>query len=263
MPAPQHYFLDLEGTIVKDKDYRPVDGAVRWVNRVKEIGKTVLIASNNTTDSAGEIQCRLQEAGFVIREREVLTCVRVGTEILRDWGAESCLVIGEASLREMLEEAGFRTGGDERFDAVVVGLDRSVTYGQLSAAVEVLLSQEIPLLALHCNRLYLDVGGLRGPSVGAIVRSLEYACNLSAVVAGKPSGRFYDAALRATGAQPGDVLFISDDPFSDLVGAKRRGMQTAFVLSGKYASDHVLRSIEPALKPDFTVSSVAEIEVRA
>jgi 4-nitrophenyl phosphatase len=261
MLASRHLFVDLEGTLVKDKDYEPIPGAVQWVNGMKDRGHEVLVASNNTTDPAREIGRRLSERGFHVEESEILTCARVAIEILGEWGARSCLVIGEDSLSRMLTESGFRLETEGRPDVVVVGLDRGLTYGRLSVAVEALLRYTIPILALHYNRLYLDVNGMRGPSVGAIVRTLEYATGIQAVVAGKPSGRFYDTALRLKSASPADVLFVSDDPFSDLVGARRAGMKTAFVLSGKYPSDVVLESIEPAMRPDIVVSSIHEIAI--
>jgi HAD superfamily hydrolase (TIGR01450 family) len=261
MPAIRHFFLDLEGTIVRDKNYEPIQGAVNWVNGLKDRGLDVLVASNNTTHAAREIRRRLVDVGFRLDEPEVLTCALVGIEILKEWGARSCLVIGEDSLRAMLAEAGFQVDEEGRAEAVVVGLDRGLTYERLSRAVDALLRQHVPLLALHYNRLYLGAGGVRGPSVGAVVRALEYASRVQAVVAGKPSRRFYDTALRRSAARAEEVLFVSDDPFSDLVGARRVGMKTAFVLSGKYPSDDVLESIEPAMRPNIVVSSIGEIEV--
>jgi len=261
MPAIRHFFLDLEGTIVRDKNYEPIEGAVNWVNGLKDRGLGILVASNNTTHPAREIRQCLANVGFRLEEPEILTCALVGMDILREWGARSCLVIGEDSLRAMLAEAGFQVDEEARTEAVVVGLDRGLTYERLSRAVDALIGQNAPLLALHYNRLYLDVGGTRGPSVGAVVRALEYASRAQAVVAGKPSRRFYDTALRRGSASAEEVLFVSDDPFSDLVGARGVGMKTAFVLSGRYPSDDVLESIEPAMRPDIVVSSIGEIEV--
>jgi len=261
MGAIRHVFLDLEGTLIKDKAYQPIQGAVGWFNRQREGGLGTLVVSNNTTHAPREIEHRLREVGFGIGEGEVLTCVGVGVEMLRAWGVKACLVVGEDSLAQILAAQGFTVDGEGRVDAVVVGLDRRLTYARLSQAVEALLRFKIPLLALHYNRLYLDVDGARGPSVGAIVRSLEYACGVEAEVAGKPSEAYYENALRRASARAGEVLFVSDDPLSDLVGAKRVGMRTAFVLSGKYPSEDVLGSIESGMRPDLVVSSVVDIEV--
>jgi HAD superfamily hydrolase (TIGR01450 family) len=261
MTHASHFFLDLEGTLVQDKNYEPIPGAVDWVCALREMDRTVLVASNNTTHPIRHVQQRLAGHGFCIEESDILTCSGVGMEILREWGATRCFVIGEDPLREMLREAGFRVQDEGPVDAVLVGLDRGLTYARLSSAVDILVQLKVPLLALHYNRLYLDVGGTRGPSVGAIVRALEYAAGVQAIVAGKPSSRFYDTALRITSAEPGDVLFVSDDPLSDLVGAKRAGIQTAFVLSGKYPTDEVLQSVEPGMRPDIVASSIGEIEV--
>ena len=42
------------------------------------------------------------------------------------------------------------------------------------------------------------------------------------------------APHHAHGVSGQDALFISDDPFTDLVGARRLGLGTVMVLSGKY-----------------------------
>jgi 4-nitrophenyl phosphatase len=259
MPSARAFFLDLEGTLVRDKHFDPIPGAVEWVRRFKERGRGMLVTSNNTTDSPGDLHRRLEAAGFPIGQTEVLTCAVAGIEILHEWGARSCYLVGEPSLARMITEAGIDVRDSSDVDAVVVGLDRSLTYGRLSGAVGALLAHKIPLLALHYNRLYLDTDGARGPSAGAIVRSLEYAAGVQAVVAGKPSRRFFDAALRIVGVSAGDVMMVSDDPFSDLLGARDAGMRTAFVLSGKYPSDDVLEQIDPARHPDLVVRSIVDI----
>ena len=87
MPAIRHFFLDLEGTIVRDKNYEPIQGAVNWINDLKDRGLGVLVASNNTTHPASEIRRRLVDVGFRLDEPEILTCALVGMEILKEWGA--------------------------------------------------------------------------------------------------------------------------------------------------------------------------------
>jgi ribonucleotide monophosphatase NagD (HAD superfamily) len=54
---------------------------------------------------------------------------------------------------------------------------------------------------------------------------------------------------------------ISDDPFSDLVGAKKLGMKTAFVLSGKYRDKDILNEMDKDIYPDFVFDNITQIEI--
>jgi len=54
---------------------------------------------------------------------------------------------------------------------------------------------------------------------------------------------------------------ISDDPLSDLLGAKKMGMKTCFVLSGKYKDEKIVEGIDKNLQPDFIYDNITQIEI--
>ena len=56
-------------------------------------------------------------------------------------------------------------------------------------------------------------------------------------------------------------FMISDDPLSDLAGAKRLGMKTVFVTSGKYKDKEILKSLSEDAQPDWVHQSVREIRI--
>ena len=69
----------------------------------------------------------------------------------------------------------------------------------------------------------------------------------------KPDPRIFRDALEATGLNtPGQVMFVGDNPVADIDGAKRFGMQTAWIRRERqYPAD-----LEP---PDHTVDHVTEV----
>ncbi len=70
----------------------------------------------------------------------------------------------------------------------------------------------------------------------------------------KPDPRIFRDALNMTGlTSPGQVLFVGDNPRADIGGAKRYGMQTAWVRRGRQFSDDV----QP---PDYVIDHVAELQ---
>ena len=95
-------------------------------------------------------------------------------------------------------------------------------------------------------------------SVGPIVEAIRYATLVEPEVMGKPSEAYFRQALDDIAVPAEGVMVVSDDPFSDLAGAKRLGMQAAFVLSGKYTDAAVLDRIDPAERPDVAHPDVKE-----
>ena len=69
----------------------------------------------------------------------------------------------------------------------------------------------------------------------------------------KPDPRIFRDALEATGlANPGQVMFVGDNPEADIDGARRFGMKTAWVRRGRpYPPD-----LQP---PDHTIDHVTEV----
>jgi HAD superfamily hydrolase (TIGR01458 family) len=251
--------LDVEGTLVGDKRYQAIEGAVAFVRAVRRLGLPVRLITNNTTDSRLTLVEKLSRAGFDFTLDELHTCIAAAVTRLRSLKARRCLVLGSAALKQMFADEGFAVADDSNVDAVVVGLDTGLTYDRLRLACDAVDRRGATLLALHRNRTYPDAQGRASPSVGAIVEAVRYATMVEPLVIGKPSADYFRQALDDLGVPAGSVMVVSDDPFSDLAGAKRLGMLAAFVLSGKYPDARVLERIDEAQRPDVTVPTIGDL----
>jgi ribonucleotide monophosphatase NagD (HAD superfamily) len=115
---------------------------------------------------------------------------------------------------------------------------------------------------LTCSRdRFFRKGGTAGGlalDAGPFVAALEYATGGEAIVAGKPSGAFFHAAVEALG--PGvrreAVAMVGDDLWSDVDGARRAGLQGWLVRSGKFREEQLAAS---GIVPDRVLGSVAEL----
>lgn len=251
--------LDVEGVLVADKRYQPVESAVDFVRQVRAVSCPLRLITNNTTDDKPAIIDKLSRAGFDFRLDELHTCTGAAAAHLRKLHARRCLVLGNDALRQMFADAGLEIVDQSDVDAVVVGLDTNLTYERLRLACDAIVSHDAAFVALHRNRLYPDAEGRTAPSVGPIVTAIEYATQVEPVVMGKPSPDYFQQALDAIGLPPADVLVVSDDPFSDLAGAKRMGMRAAFVLSGKYGDSDLPATLPAAERPDLTVGRIGDL----
>ncbi|MFQ5807647.1 MAG: HAD-IIA family hydrolase [Phycisphaerae bacterium] len=251
--------LDVEGVLVADKRYQAVEGAVDFVRQAHAANCPLRLITNNTTDDKPAIIEKLRRAGFAFTLDELHTCTAAAVNRLNTLRARRCLVLGSDALRRMFVEAGFEVADETEVDAVVVGLDTGLTYERLRLACDAIVGHKAAFLALHRNRLYTDAAGRLSPSVGPTVAAIECATQTEPVVTGKPSPDYFRRALDEIRVSPADVLVVSDDPFSDLAGAKRMGMQAALVLSGKYRDGHVVQSIPATQRPDVIVPRIGEL----
>ena len=70
----------------------------------------------------------------------------------------------------------------------------------------------------------------------------------------KPSKRPFQLALRKLHLDPGEVLFVGENPERDIKGAKSFGMKTALAL---YGMDYRKRNRK--IRADYEISDVSEI----
>ncbi len=255
------YLVDIEGTIVKDKSFVPIEGAIDWINSFGSSPHQFVLLSNNTTHKPENLLALLKNQGFDLQPENLMTCMSVALNWLKKKGIKSCFVIGSVQLKEYLNESGVATPSDDRVEAVLVGLDPSLSYQKLKVAVNALVKNDASLLALHANRLYKDEKGELSPSVGAVVKALEYSSQKRSKVFGKPNPEIYRETLKRFEVKPKNCIMISDDPLSDLVGAKKLGMKTVFVTSGKYKDKKILRKLNERFQPDWIHQSIKEIRI--
>ncbi|MFC1724885.1 HAD-IIA family hydrolase [candidate division KSB1 bacterium] len=254
----KNFLIDIEGTIIKDKTFVPVTGVPRWFKTIRQEGISFVLASNNTTHSPDELRKALNNNGFDFKEYELITCLSIAVDELKVNKCEKCFVLASDSVKEFLKSGGFNVIESDNADAVIVGLDLEIDYNRFKTAVEALL-KGASFIALHKNRLYRDIDGKFSISAGGIAAALEYTTKRDAEVIGKPSEKFYQKALKKLGSAVEDTLFISDDPFSDLKGAKNAGLKTCFVLSGKYRSKDVLKELPVEYYPDIIIKDITEL----
>jgi HAD superfamily hydrolase (TIGR01450 family) len=254
------YLVDIEGVLVRDKRYEPIAGAREWFNGLSDRSIRVCLVSNNTTHRPAELIDELVRIGFAVRPEQLVGALETGAALLHRWGKRKLLWLGAKRLAPWWEEAGFELTASGACDAVVLGVNPELRLEDLERALPALQDHGAELVALHRNLFYLDQHGERRLGPGVWSAALETVASSAAVCVGKPSERIYREALKRVEAEPADTLFISDDPVADLVTAKRLGMTTAFLLSGKYPDHGVLARLDQEEWPDIIAERAAELD---
>lgn len=254
-----HFLLDIEGTIVLDKNYTPVPGALKWFNSLAGIGKHARLVTNNTTESPDDLYKILSGKGFVFERPDLFTCLSEALARMKRQKARSCFVLGVENVKRYLDSNGIEPVENHLADAVLVGLDPSLSYQKMGTAMKAIIENNARLYTLHRNRRYVDENREIVMSSGPIAAALENACMVRATVCGKPSRSFFLASIRGWDIPRERILMVSDDPFADLVGAKKLGMKTCWVLTGSQRDKSAINKINPDLRPDYTLNSIVDI----
>jgi HAD superfamily hydrolase (TIGR01450 family) len=156
-----------------------------------------------------------------------------------------------------------------RADAVVIGdSEDQLTYENLDRAFRQIRGGA-RFVAMHRNPWWLTAAGPTLDS-GALVVGLEYATGRRATVAGQPSPTVVRAAFaelvaelagRGARLRRREVAMVGDDLRTDLDPARRLGMRTVLVLTGKHRAEDLARAGQQPRRPlpDAIAPSIVEL----
>ena len=126
------------------------------------------------------------------------------------------------------------------------------------------------LIGMHRNPWWLTP---EGPTLdaGAFLVALEWATGRKARIVGKPSRTFFRVAIDRLAAEAAargeprlrahDLAMVGDDVGSDIGGARRAGLRTVFVRSGKHGDAELAAAASGrrGYAPDAVAPSLAEV----
>ena len=245
------FFVDLDGVVYLG--HEPLPDAVESLARLRERGAEIRFLTNDPTRTRADRRDLLNGMGVEAAEDEVVTASWATARYLVEEGVETVSVVGSAGLETELEGEGLHLT-DEGPDAVVVGSDDSVDYGDIERA-SLLVQDGARFVATNGDATYPRPEG-KVPGTGAIVSAVARTVETPPLIVGKPGPTMFDIARESLDADPvGDVLMLGDTPTSDVLGAHRAGHSAALVAEEPpvYPAEHDFR------RPDVTVATLADL----
>jgi len=242
--------LDIDGTLSFRGEAIP--GAAATLEALRAMGLGVRLLTNIDSRPAAEVARELAVQGLPVRPEEIFTPL-TALQAFLEVRPEACCHFLLSDL--LLAELGDRESVAEGADFVVVGhFFESFTYERLNRAFR-LLMDGAQLVALQNGRYFVRAEGLY-LDIGAIVRGLEYAAGVTALVLGKPAPDFFLPALEQLGCGPAEAVVVGDDATTDGVGAAGIGAAAVLVRTGKFSDDVLAAS---GVCPAAVLASVADL----
>lgn len=222
------YLIDLDGTMYNGNE--KIKEAAGFIERLRKANKPFLFLTNNSTSQPEAVAEKLRRVSDVeAYPEEVFTSTMATISLLKKKNLNRLYVIGEGGLHDALVEDDFEFAESD-VEAVVVGLDRKVTYQELEAAT-LLIRAGAKFIATNPDTNLPTERGLV-PGNGALISFLETATGVQATVVGKPEAVIMDAAIEAVGLQKHEVLMVGDNYTTDIQAGIRNEIDTLLVLTG-------------------------------
>jgi len=242
--------LDLEGTLYEAGV--PVPGAAAAVESLSSLGVAHCFITNTTSRPRSAIARELAAMGIPAEAERIFTAPLAARDYLLARGLTRChLMVAPAVLEDF---AGIEHAQDSPQALVVGDVGEGFSFERMNRAFHLLL-EGAEFVTLARNRYYRGAGGLvldQGPFVAA----LEHAAGREAVLTGKPSSRFFAAALEALGVPAGRAAVVGDDVAADVGGGMALGMRGVLVRTGKFREADLAAS---SVAPDAVLGSVADL----
>lgn len=245
--------IDMDGVLWRGDETLP--GVTDFFDFLDKENLSFILVTNNATRRSDHTINRLAGLGVKVQPSQVLTSAEATARWVKTNlpGVSKIVVVGEQALIDELTQAGFSIV-QENADAVVVGLDRGLTYDKLSrAALEIRAGAKF--IATNTDLTLPTEKGLV-PGSGSIVAALVAATGVEPVVIGKPFRPMFSLALDSLHTAPESTAMLGDRLDTDIDGASRAGLKTILVLTG--VSTRLEAETNP-IRPDFIFADLPEL----
>ena len=260
MPDYRTYLLDLDGVIYRGNILLP--GARELVEWIDATGRQALYLSNNSFATPEEVAAKLAQLGMPHPEGRVFTAGQAAIHAIAErFPGGHVYMLTVPSLETIAIRAGLQpvwrdTMDGEIPDAVMVGLDRTVTYERLRRGLRAVLAGAAFFAVNRDPRLPVEEGF--DPGTGSLVAALEYASGMRAETIGKPAPGIVLEAIRLLNADPASTLMIGDGLDLDIVAGHAAHVTTALVLTGLTNADEAAMAKDER-RPDIVMPNLTAL----
>ena len=273
--SPRVYVFDLDGVLYRGAEAVPYAAETLARLRARPDAPRLFFLTNNSSQTRAHYRDKLTALGMPCDAEEIVTSASATAAYLRTRIAAEesvrrprrALAVGGEGIVDELERVGIaveRAGEPmvegERFDFVVVGLDRSFDYARLTRAQQAVLGGAL-FVATNRDGQFPVEGGRVIPGGGSMVAALQAATDRVPVVVGKPEVHGLQTILDAAGVEAREAVMVGDRLDTDILCGNALGVPTVFVLTGVTSLERAdaLIAADPGLRPSRTITDLREL----
>ncbi|MBN1536800.1 MAG: HAD-IIA family hydrolase [Anaerolineales bacterium] len=224
------FLLDMDGTF--NLEDQLLNGALRFIDVIKEQGKDFIFLTNNSSKNRFEYAKKITKLGLPISEEKVFTSAEATAIFLhRNYPQASLFVVGTPSLENEFRSFGLMID-HEHPQIAVLGFDTTMTYEKMWRLCD-LVRAGIPYIATHGDFNCPMRNGFM-PDAGAMIAFVKASTGREPdYVIGKPNRFIVDSAAEKLGLPISQMAMVGDRLYTDIALGSTSGILTVLVLSGE------------------------------
>ena len=243
-------FFDISGVLLDGAEL--LQNADKAINYVEEKKLPYRLITNTSQQPRSKIVKQLQDAGINIAEEHVYTAPLAAKDYVLSHNLRPFCLIHRGLKCEFSDIV------QNDPNAVIIGdAANDFNYVNLNHAFRLCL-EGAPLIAIGHNK-YFKKSGDFFMDAGPFVEAIEYACDIEAVITGKPSVDFFSQVLASIQLKAEQVALIGDDIYGDIQGAINAGLESRLVRTGKYRDDDENKTKPKAIVVNDVLAAVEDL----
>lgn len=247
------FALDMDGTIYLGE--RWIDGALEFLRRIEETGRSYVFVTNNSSKNAAVYVEKLHRMGLDITEEKIVTSGQATIYYLkRKFPGAKVFLLGNSLLQEEFKQAGILLE-EEHPDVVVTAFDTSLDYQKMCMVCDHVRAG-LPYLATHPDyNCPTETGFI--PDAGAIHAFIHAsAFRYPDRIIGKPNEDIIEYLATRVHTQREQIAMVGDRLYTDIAAGRNNGLKSVLVLSGEATMEDVKKS---EVMPHLIFTSVKEL----
>ncbi len=223
----------MDGTIYLEN--KMIDGAVKTLNYLMEMGKHILFVTNKTTHSKYEYAEFLKNSGVQVIPEQILTATDNTVSYLKEVKKGKIFyAIAEESLIKSIEDVGLvYSEKASAIEIIIISLDRNYSNKKYEIAKNALINGAEFLAANIDNTCPIINGEI--VDAGTIISKLEIETSKKLIKHfGKPSLFMISSIKENLKFDMGDYVLIGDRLETDIMMGSKIGIDTVLVKSGVF-----------------------------
>ena len=222
------WLMDMDGVLVYED--QAIDGAQKFLSRLRERGTPFLILTNNSIYTRRDLAARLSGSGLEVPEESIWTSALATARFLEDQRpGGTAFVVGESGLTTALHDCGY-TMTERSPDYVVLGETRTYSIDRITTAIR-LITDGARFIATNPDPIGATPSGPL-PATGSVAALISRATGVDPYFVGKPNPLMIRSALNTLDAHSESTAMVGDRMDTDIVSGLEAGLETVLVLTG-------------------------------
>ncbi|KAK4337341.1 hypothetical protein RND71_043611 [Anisodus tanguticus] len=232
-----------------------VPGVAKTLNRLRELGKKIIFATNNSTKTREEFMNKLRRLGYIAYMDELFPTSYSTAVYLNSIGFDGqAYVIGCSGISKELAKFGIESEGvgleptpddwipgyadiedyNYEINAVIVGFDNQISFPKLVKACSYVKKPNCKFIAANADETFPPPNDkVMVPGPGAYIAAIEAVTKKKAINMGKPYKFFFECIKHVhKDIDNKRTIMIGDRLTTDMVFGRNNGISTLFVQSG-------------------------------